>query len=257
MQNYIELGKEVIAKGSKVQGRNGTVYSLFGKSLSFDLRKGYPLMTTKYINFNHIKHETKWYLSGDSSIKYLKDNNVNIWNLWADENDDLGPTYGVQWRDFEGVDQVKQVIHDVKHNPHRRMIINGWNVPRLPEMALPPCLVMMQYHVEGNTLHSTVYQRSADIAIGVPYDIAEMALLQHIIANITGREVGTLTMFFGDIHAYEEHIDTFKKQLEEPPAKLPSLVIGERISDIDDIDVSNINVVGQPEAKRFRYKIKA
>lgn len=255
MKNYLNVGKEILNEGALLETRSGKTIGTTGKILEFDLRNGFPLLTTKYIKFHNILHETIWYLMGTGSIDYLQEHGINIWNLWADENNDLGPTYGVQWRDFEGIDQVTEVINDIQNNPHRRLIINGWNVPRLPEMALPPCLVMIQFHVHGEVLHATVYQRSADWAIGVPYDIAEMALLLEIIANITGKKAGKLTMFYGDAHIYENHIIKFNEQLKRTPQELPKLVIEGRIKSIDEIDPSKISIENYNPDKYIHYPI--
>lgn len=255
VKNYLDVGKEILVEGSLLETRSGNTIATTGKTLTFDLRDGFPLLTTKYIKFHNILHETIWYLMGTGSIDYLQEHGINIWNLWADENNDLGPTYGVQWRDFEGIDQVAEVVHDIQHNPHRRLIINGWNVPRIPEMALPPCLVLMQYHVQGDVLHSTVYQRSADWAIGVPYDIAEMALLLEIFANITGKQAGKLTMFYGDAHIYENHVEKFKMQLTRTPKELPKLVIDEKIKDVDSIDPEKIRIERYDSDGFIKYPI--
>lgn len=259
MKNYMKLGHNILKNKNVVSSRNGEIYANYGESLKFDLKKGFPLLTNKYINFDHILHETIWYLKGTDKITYLKENNIHIWNLWADDNDSIGPTYGVQWRNFNGIDQVKQVVEDLKTNKYsRRIIINGWNVNQLDEMALPPCLVLLQFNVDkNNKLHTVVYQRSGDFAIGVPYDIAEMALLTHILANICDLKLGELTMQYGNIHLYMEHVDVFKKiQSKNKMYKLPKLVIKKKLKNIDNINASDIVLKNYKHAPHIRYKIK-
>ena len=260
MKSYLDLGNRILKNGTTITGRNGKVKALFGEQLKFDLKDGFPLLTTKYINFNHILHETIWYLKGTDKITYLKDNKINIWNLWADENDSIGPTYGVQWRDFNGMkkDQVKEAIELLRHDPHsRRIIITGWNPLQLRDMKLPPCLVLIQFHVDDDLkLHTTVYQRSADFCIGVPYDIAEMALLTHIIANIVNMEIGTLTMQYGNIHLYQEHQQIFRDiQSQRETRKLPKLEI-KHILDIDNIDSKDITLRDYTSDTKIKYNIK-
>lgn len=254
MQNYKDLGYKILNTGIPEETRTGETTALYGETLKFDLRDGFPLMTTKYINFKNIIHETLWYLMGTDKITYLKNNGVNIWNNWADENDSIGPTYGVQWRNFEGIDQVRQIIETIKTDPDRRMIITGWNPTRLNEMALPPCLVMMHFHVENNNLHMTVYQRSADYCIGVPYDIAEMSLLLSLMANVTKLQPATLTMFYGNVHIYNNHIDLFKNQLLESIKTLPTLNIINK-EDIDEYIFEDIHIHDYEHGPVYKYKI--
>lgn len=256
MENYRKLAQKILDQGFLENTRSGSTMTLHGEMLKFDLQKGFPLLTTKYINFDHIKHETLWYLKGTDKITYLKENNINIWNAWADENDSIGPTYGVQWRNFEGIDQLRNVILNIMYDPSRRMIVNGWNPIRLNEMKLPPCLVLMQFHTNdfNNTLDMTVYQRSADYCLGVPYDIAEMALLNTLVATTTEYRPGELTMFYGNIHIYTNHISTLKEQLKEEPQKLPSLIIN-RVDDIDYYKPQDIELVNYKGTKKFRYPI--
>lgn len=270
MENYKDLAYRILLDpDAREETRSGKTISRFGESLTFDLAEGFPLLTTKYINFDHIKHELKWYLLGTPKIDYLTDNNIRIWNAWADEENTIGPTYGVQWRDFQGVkynsnevrkaDQIQNVIHDIRHNPtSRRLIINGWNPIQLEEMALPPCLVMMQFHVDTKEekLHLTVTQRSADMCLGVPYDIAEMALLLDLIANITYKTPGKLTMQYGDIHIYEDHIPTLKKQLANKTKPLPRVIYNHLIRDVDDYKPDQYNLMDYPEdLPKYRYKV--
>lgn len=263
MRNYLDLGLKIINEGKWLDSRNGKIKALFGEQLKFDLTDGFPLMTTKYINFEHIKHETFWYLKGTDKIDYLKEHNINIWNLWADENNSIGPTYGVQWRNFNNTnyDQVLEVIRLIKEDPFsRRIIINGWSPSQLDKMALPPCLVLIQFHVDNyNKLHTTVYQRSADFCLGVPYDIAEMALLTYIIAEYTNKQVGTLTVHYGNIHFYEEHIETFKnEQLFRSITALPKLFITNLPLSIDKLGEENTDIIltDYNPRPRIKYKIK-
>lgn len=259
MKNYMTLGFKILKKNNLVVSRNGDIYALYGETLKFDLQKGFPLLTNKFINFNHIIHETLWYLKGTDKITYLKENNINIWNLWADENESIGPTYGVQWRNFNGIDQLKIAINDLKNNKFsRRIIISGWNVGQLSEMKLPPCLVLIQFNVDNNNnLHSVIYQRSGDFAIGVPYDIAEMALLTHIIANVCDLTPGTLTIQYGNIHIYKEHVDSFVNiQAKNKIHRLPKLKIKNKIDNIDNIKAEDIELKNYNYEKFIRYKIK-
>jgi thymidylate synthase len=251
MENYKQLGYKILNEGSKINGRNGVVYSLFGEQLKFDLTKGFPLMTSKYINFNHIKHEVIWYLMGTDKIDYLKEHKIHIWDKWADKNNSIGPTYGVQWRNFNGRDQVKEVINGLIHKPFsRRHIINGWNPNELHLMALPPCIVMIHFNVDSRyRLHAVVYQRSADFAVGVPYDIAEMALLTHYIANEALLEPGSLTMQYGNIHIYGEHVETLKEQLKAEYDQLPVLKL-------EHNDLATAEVVGYNPGKKYKYEVK-
>lgn len=244
MKQYSDLGLKLITHGEPVKTRTGPTRSLTGEMLSFDLSEGFPLLTTKKINFNHILHETLWYLKGTSSIEYLHEHNIRIWDNWATDND-IGKTYGYQWRRFNDDtllgDQYKNVIHLLKTQPEsRRIMINGWNPLQLHEMNLPPCIVNLHFIVRNNSkLDLVVYQRSADFCLGVPYDIAEMALLLHIVAHETNFAANKLTICYGDLHIYENHVETFKDvQFIREPRPLPKLIFNE---DYTQIHLENYN----------------
>lgn len=237
MRNYIELGSKIIMDGKYKKGRNATTLSMTGQMLEFNMADGFPLLTSKYINFNHILHETLWYLQGTTSIEYLHKHNIHIWDNWA-KNNDIGKTYGYQWREFNGNDELgdqwinAQIL--LKSNPtSRRIIINGWNPLQLHEMALPPCLINLHFLSNEGKLDLVVYQRSADFCLGVPYDIAEMALLLHIMARDTDLKPNKLTIMYGDIHIYENHISKFVNvQMQREPRELPRLVMSHKNEDI-------------------------
>lgn len=268
MKNYLELGREILeAPQAHQDTRSGKTISRFSETLKFDLREGFPLLTSKFIAFRHLKEEVKWYMMGTDKIDYLIEKKIGIWSEWSDENNSIGPTYGVQWRDFnqegkpEG-DQVQEAIRLIKEDPtNRRIIIDGWNPLQLKDMALPPCLVLMQFHVgDEDTLHMTVHQRSADYCLGVPYDIGEMAIILTLFAKITGKTPATLAMNYGNVHIYENHIETFKKQMESPLRELPQIHYEGELTDIDDYDPSKLKITGydtDPENKlpRFRFPI--
>lgn len=254
MENYKELGFKLLEDYEhKSESRSGETISRYGEQLQFDLRDGLPMLTTKFLPIRIMATEVKWYLLGTPSIEYLTENNVKIWNEWADENNEIGPTYGVQWRDFNQagqVDQVAEVIKSIKENPEsRRHIINGWNPLQLDDMILPPCLVMMQFHVADDLLHLTVTQRSADFCLGVPFDIVEMALILELVAKITGKTAAKLTMNYGDIHIYTNHIETLKEQLANPVGQLPTIEYKGELTDIDDYDPSKWELKGYKSRK--------
>ena len=204
MQQYLDLMRYVLEHGERKDDRTGTgTLSVFGYQSRYDLSKGFPLLTTKKVHLKSVLHELLWFLMGDSNIRYLKENNVRIWNEWADENGDLGPVYGVQWRSWEGadgktVDQIEEVIDQIKRNPHsRRLIVSSWNVAKIDEMALPPCHTFFQFYVNNNKLSCQLYQRSADIFLGVPFNIASYALLTMMVAQVCDLEVGDFVHTLG------------------------------------------------------------
>jgi thymidylate synthase len=229
MENYNHLAKKILTEGDiKISRQGVTTRSLSGESLKIDLRKGFPLLTNKFIRFNHIGTEVLWYLKGTDKITYLKENNVHIWDSWADEHDSIGKTYGYQWRNFnsEGIDQIQQAIDLLKNEPtSRRIIVNGWNPAQLNEMRLPPCVMTLQFISNGKYLDLVVYQRSADYAIGVPYDIAEMALINMMVASIVNMTPRYLIMQFGDVHVYNPHVEALSAQIEKEIKELPTLTI--------------------------------
>jgi len=239
MKQYHDLLKHVLDNGIKKEDRTGTgTISVFGYQMRFDLSEGFPLLTTKKLHLKSIIYELLWFLNGDTNIRYLNDNGVKIWNEWADMNGNLGPVYGHQWRswkDYKGgtIDQISIVIESLKNNPDsRRHIVSAWNVADLENMALPPCHVMFQFYVAENKLSCMLYQRSADIFLGVPFNIASYCLLTRMIAQVCGYLPGTFVHTFGDAHIYTNHIEQVKLQLSREPRKLPNLVINPHIKNI-------------------------
>lgn len=255
MKNYLDLLKKVLDEGEYREGRTNMGYlSMFGESLDFDLRNGkLPLTTTKKLHLPSIIHELLWMISGDTNIKYLNDNGITIWDEWAGETGDLGPVYGAQWRAwggmgdrFNGEDQLAEVIEEIKKNPNsRRLLVSSWNVNELSSMALPPCHVMFQFYVRRGELMCQMYQRSADIFLGLPFNIASYALLTHMVAKVTGLEAGALRVVIGDAHLYVNHINQAREQLRRYVSpQCPWVRIhGEHIS-IDSIKYSDITVSG-------------
>ena len=239
MQQYLNLLQHIIDKGTDKSDRTGTgTRSVFGYQMRFDLAEGFPMVTTKKTHLKSIIYELLWFLQGDTNIKYLKENNVSIWDEWADANGDLGPVYGKQWRSWEGangvvVDQVKQVINQIKTSPDsRRMIISAWNVADLPEMKLMPCHCLFQFYVADGKLSCQLYQRSADVFLGVPFNIASYALLTMMIAQVCGLEAGEFVWTGGDTHLYNNHFEQAKLQLTRTPFPLPTMKINPEVKDI-------------------------
>lgn len=225
MKQYHELLNEILVNGKERSDRTGVgTLSIFGHQMRFNLEKGFPLLTTKKLHTKSIVHELLWFISGSTNIKYLQENGVRIWDAWADENGDLGDVYGKQWRNFSGIDQLQNVIKSIKENPQsRRHIVNAWNPVDIPNMALPPCHVLFQFYVHDNKLSCQLYQRSADVFLGVPFNIASYALLTHLIARDCGLGVGEFVHTLGDAHLYKNHIEQAKKQLKRCPRELPAL----------------------------------
>ncbi|WP_202080329.1 thymidylate synthase [Caldalkalibacillus salinus] len=259
MQQYLDLCQQILEQGSKKEDRTGTgTISMFGHQMRFDLQQGFPLITTKKVHLRSIIHELLWFLKGDTNIAYLKENGVRIWNEWADENGELGPVYGKQWRSWEGpngetVDQIKQVIHDIKHNPHsRRLVVSAWNPVDLPHMALAPCHCLFQFYVNDGKLSCQLYQRSADTFLGVPFNIASYALLTMMIAQVTDLEPGDFVHTFGDVHIYLNHIDQVKEQLQREPYPLPQMKINPNVKDLFSFqheDFELVNYQAHPHIK--------
>lgn len=259
MKQYHELMQRVLSEGVKKEDRTGTgTISVFGHQMRFNLAQGFPLVTTKKCHMKSIIHELLWFLQGDSNIKYLKDNGVSIWNEWADENGNLGPVYGVQWRswkthDGRTVDQIKNLIEMLKKNPDsRRLIISAWNVSDVDKMALPPCHTMFQFYVANNKLSCQLYQRSADIFLGVPFNIASYALLTHMVAQVCGLEVGDFVHTFGDAHLYTNHLEQTQEQLKRVPFALPQIKINPDVKDIFSFkfeDFELVNYQAHPHIK--------
>jgi len=239
MQQYLDLMRLVVEEGAPKGDRTGTgTRSVFGHQMRFDLAAGFPLVTTKKLHLRSIIYELLWFLTGDTSVKYLNENKVSIWDQWADENGDLGPVYGAQWRswptaDGGAVDQISRLIHDIKVNPNsRRLIVSAWNVPEIKKMALPPCHCLFQFYVAGGKLSCQLYQRSADIFLGVPFNIASYALLTLMVAQATGLKPGDFIHTFGDAHLYNNHMDQAAEQLGRESRPLPEILLNPDVADI-------------------------
>ncbi|TCC89013.1 thymidylate synthase [Pedobacter hiemivivus] len=239
MKQYLDLMQHVLDHGTQKHDRTGTgTISVFGYQMRFNLQDGFPMVTTKKLHLKSIIHELIWFLSGDTNIKYLKDNGVKIWDEWADENGDLGPVYGSQWRswpkpDGGHIDQIAQIINTIKNNPDsRRIIVSAWNVAEVENMALPPCHAFFQFYVADGKLSCQLYQRSADIFLGVPFNIASYALLTMMVAQVCGLQYGDFIHTLGDAHLYNNHIEQAKLQLSRDAKKLPVMHINPEVKDI-------------------------
>jgi len=239
MQQYLDLMRLVVEEGAQKGDRTGTgTMSVFGHQMRLDLAAGFPLVTTKKLHLRSIIHELLWFLAGDTNVKYLNDNKVSIWDEWADDNGDLGPVYGAQWRSWptssgDTVDQISQLIHDIKTKPNsRRLIVSAWNVPEIEKMALPPCHCLFQFYVADGKLSCQLYQRSADIFLGVPFNIASYALLTLMIAQATGLKPGDFVHTFGDAHLYNNHLDQAAEQLARDIRPLPKMRLNPEVTDI-------------------------
>jgi len=241
MQQYLGLLKHILDNGVYKSDRTGTgTQSCFGYQMRFDLQQGFPLVTTKKVHLRSIIHELLWFLKGETNIQYLKENNVSIWDEWADEHGELGPVYGKQWRSWEGkdgkiVDQISDLIKQIKTNPDsRRLIISAWNVTDLPEMALMPCHTLFQFYVANGKLSCQLYQRSADVFLGVPFNIASYALLTMMIAQVCDMEPGDFIHTFGDVHIYNNHLEQVNLQLSRIPYPLPTMKLNPEVKNIFD-----------------------
>ncbi|MGN6740155.1 thymidylate synthase [Dyella sp.] len=251
MQAYLDLLGHVLEHGTEKSDRTGTgTRSVFGWQMRFDLREGFPLVTTKKLHLRSIVHELIWFLRGDTNIAYLKENGVSIWDEWADANGDLGPVYGAQWRswptaDGGAVDQIRWVVDEIRRNPDsRRLIVSAWNVGELPKMALLPCHTMFQFYVADGRLSCQLYQRSGDIFLGVPFNIASYALLTHMVAQVCGLEVGDFVHTLGDAHLYNNHIEQAKLQLSREPLPLPHLTLNPDVRSIFDFRYEDVTIEG-------------
>ena len=259
MKQYLELMRHVRDHGVEKSDRTGTgTRSVFGYQMRFDLADGFPALTTKKLHLKSIIHELLWFLQGETNIAYLKENGVSIWDEWADEEGNLGPVYGAQWRSWAGangetIDQVSRVIEQIKTNPDsRRLIVSAWNVGELDKMALMPCHAFFQFYVADGKLSCQLYQRSADIFLGVPFNIASYALLLMMIAQVTGLETGEFVHTFGDAHLYLNHLDQVEEQLSRQPGALPSMKINPAVTDIFEFrfeDFELVNYQAQPSIK--------
>lgn len=239
MQQYLNLCRRVLSEGTFKEDRTGTgTLSVFGHQMRFNMQDGFPLLTTKKLHLKSIIYELLWFLQGDTNVRYLQEHGVRIWNEWADENGDLGPVYGHQWRswpDYDGgtIDQIAQVIEQLKHNPDsRRIIVSAWNVAEVNKMALPPCHAFFQFYVADGKLSLQLYQRSADIFLGVPFNIASYALLLLMVAQVTGLQPGEFIHTLGDAHIYKNHLEQVNLQLTREPRPLPKMHINPDVKDI-------------------------
>ncbi len=251
MQQYLDLMRRILDEGVEKHDRTGTgTLSVFGHQMRFDLSHGFPAVTTKKLHLRSIIHELLWFLQGDTNIRYLRENKVSIWDEWADEQGNLGPVYGKQWRSWqtpsgESVDQMTQLVEQIKTNPDsRRLIVSAWNVADVPHMALPPCHLLFQFYVANGKLSCQLYQRSADVFLGVPFNIASYALLTMMIAQVTDLQPGDFVHTFGDAHLYLNHLDQTKLQLSREPRPLPTMKINPDVKDLfafrfEDFELQN------------------
>jgi thymidylate synthase len=260
MQIYLDLIQHIIDTGVKKTDRTGTgTTSCFGYQMRFDLQKGFPLVTTKKLHLKSIIYELLWFLRGDTNIAYLKEHGVSIWDEWADKNGDLGPIYGHQWRSWTGADgktydQIKDVLQQIKTNPDsRRMIVNAWNVADLPKMGLNPCHALFQFYVANGKLSCQLYQRSADVFLGVPFNIASYALLTMMMAQVSGLEPGDFVHTFGDVHLYNNHVEQARLQLTRTPYPLPEMKINKDVKDLFSFQYEDFSL----ENYQFHPAIKA
>jgi thymidylate synthase len=256
VQAYLDFLQHVMANGQDKSDRTGTgTRSVFGYQMRFNLADGFPLVTTKKLHLRSIIHELLWFLKGDTNIAYLKDNRVSIWDEWADANGDLGPVYGKQWRSWQApngkvIDQIAWLVEEIKRNPDsRRLIISAWNVGELADMALMPCHCLFQFYVADGRLSCQLYQRSADIFLGVPFNIASYALLTHMIAQVCGLKVGDFVHSFGDAHVYSNHFEQAREQLSRTPGPLPVLKLNPAVRDLFAFRFEDIEILGyDPQA---------
>ena len=251
MKQYLDLLDRILTEGVKKEDRTGTgTISVFGNQMRFNLEEGFPLLTTKKLHLKSIIYEFLWFLRGDTNINYLKDHGVSIWDEWADENGELGPVYGHQWRSWPDenggtIDQIQNVVNQIKNNPDsRRMIVSAWNVAEVERMALPPCHTMFQFYVANGRLSLQLYQRSADTFLGVPFNIASYALLLQMMAQVTGLNAGDFIHTTGDTHLYLNHIEQAKLQLTRAPRPLPRMVINPDVKDIFDFKYEDFQLEG-------------
>ena len=251
MKQYLDLLDEVLREGTMKEDRTGTgTVSVFGRQLRFDLDQGFPLLTTKQLHLKSIIHELLWFLSGDTNVRYLQEHGVRIWNEWADERGDLGHVYGYQWRswpDYDGgsIDQIATIVDDIRRTPDsRRLIVSAWNVADLPRMNLPPCHLLFQFYVADGRLSLQLYQRSADLFLGVPFNIASYALLLQMTAQVTGLRPGDFILTLGDAHIYRNHLDQVRLQLSRSPRPLPRMELNPARSSLFDFRYDDFHLVG-------------
>lgn len=262
MRAYLDLMQKVLDEGTFKEDRTGTgTLSIFGHQMRFDLSEGFPVVTTKKLHLRSIIHELLWFLQGDTNIAYLKENNVRIWDEWADENGDLGPVYGHQWRswptaDGATIDQISNLISNIKNNPDsRRLIVSAWNVSDVENMALPPCHTIFQFYVLNGKLSCQLYQRSADIFLGVPFNIASYSLLTMMVAQVCDLEPGDFIHTFGDAHLYSNHLDQAKEQLRRTPRALPTMKIDPSVKDIFGFRYEHFELVDYDPAPHIKAPV--
>ena len=262
MKQYQDLLRHILATGREKGDRTGTgTISTFGYQMRFDLREGFPLLTTKKLHLKSIIYELLWFLRGDTNVQYLQEHGVRIWNEWAREDGDLGPIYGYQWRswpDYHGghIDQIQQIIDQLRRDPDsRRMLVSAWNVAQLDQMALAPCHCLMQFYVAEGRLSLQLYQRSADVFLGVPFNIASYALLLMMIAQVTGLEVGDFVHTFGDVHIYRDHLGQVELQLERTPKTLPQMKLNPQIRELEDFTYEDFELVGYEPYPHIAAKV--
>lgn len=262
MRAYLDLLKKILEEGTDKSDRTGVgTRSIFGYQMRFNLAEGFPLVTTKKLHLRSIIYELLWFLKGDTNIKYLSDNKVRIWDEWADDSGALGPVYGAQWRSWPDgnggtIDQIANLIRDIKATPDsRRLVVSAWNVSDLPKMALSPCHCLFQFYVADNKLSCQLYQRSADVFLGVPFNIASYALLTHMVAQVCGLGVGDFVHTFGDVHLYRNHFDQAVKQLSRTPLPLARLELNPKVEDIFNFDYGDINIIGYQSHERIKGEV--
>jgi len=250
VRQYLDLCQRILNEGHEKADRTGTgTISIFGHQMRFSLQEGFPLLTTKKLHVRSIIHELIWFLRGETNIRYLKENGVSIWDEWADEEGNLGPIYGHQWRSWPGkgdetIDQIAQVVEEIRKNPNsRRLVVTAWNPADIPEMALPPCHCLFQFYVQDGRLSCQLYQRSGDVFLGVPFNIASYALLTHMIAHVTGLQVGDFIHTLGDAHIYLNHLDQVRLQITRDPRPLPKLVIHRQVDNLFDFKYEDFSIV--------------
>ncbi|MFC2813699.1 MAG: thymidylate synthase [Prevotella conceptionensis] len=262
MKQYLDLLQRIVNEGTRKEDRTGTgTLSVFGHQMRFNLEEGFPLLTTKKLHLKSIIHELLWFLKGDTNVKYLQENGVRIWNEWADENGELGPVYGHQWRswpDYNGghIDQIQDIVNALKNNPDsRRMIVSAWNVAEVDQMALPPCHCLFQFYVANGKLSLQLYQRSADTFLGVPFNIASYALLTMMMAQVSGLKPGDFIHTTGDTHLYLNHLEQAKEQLKRTPRTLPRMVINPNVTSIFDFKYDDFTLEGYDPLPHIKAEV--
>ena len=262
MKQYLDLLQRIVNEGTRKEDRTGTgTLSVFGHQMRFNLQEGFPLLTTKKLHLKSIIHELLWFLKGDTNVKYLQENGVRIWNEWADENGELGPVYGHQWRSWPNyngghIDQIQSIVNALKTNPDsRRMIVSAWNVAEVDQMALPPCHCLFQFYVAEGKLSLQLYQRSADTFLGVPFNIASYALLTMMMAQVCGLQPGDFIHTTGDTHLYLNHLDQAKEQLERTPRALPKMVVNPNVTSIFDFKYDDFTLEGYDPLPHIKAEV--